>query len=236
VKSIKKNILSLVLFLPFAFWAQGPGYIGKKSVTGYGLEYSPAFSGATVGLPFNLTQQIYFEHALETELSGGVSLRYALTKYDNGAEVLKLGRPTSDYTIHALSVSPYLKFFSKKYVAPWGKYWVLGFVGNAIITKHDPFMYNTQSLATHDTLLMDFGPEKQLHKSVDILIGKGKSRIIRNKIVLDYGFNVQLVSLLKAAGSDFKNMGQDSYIEKTAIDRVRGLNRFNLFLKLGYLF
>jgi len=61
-------------------------------------------------------------------------------------------------------------------------------------------------------------------------------RIIRNKIVCDYEFNVQLVSLLKAAGSDFKNMGQDSYIEKTAIDRVRGLNRFNLFLKLGYLF
>ncbi|MEI8137955.1 MAG: hypothetical protein WCH21_11570 [Bacteroidota bacterium] len=233
---IKRNSLILAVVFPFVFLAQGPGYIGKKSVVGYGCEVNPAISGATNILPFNLTQQLYFEYAVKTRMSLGIAIKYAATKYDNKETVSNLGNPTDEYTINAFSFVPCVKLYSKQFVAPWGKYWTLGAALNATGTKHDPYMYLTKSLSDHDTLLMDFGPEKQMHTSVDLLIGKGKSRIIKDKFVIDYGFNFQLIALINGITGSNMILTQDNYIKETAVDRVRGLNRFNVYLKIGYLF
>ncbi len=232
-----KNILIPVFLFPFLVLAQAPGYIGKKSVAGYGFDFSPAFNGPTAGVPFNFTQQLYFEKVTKTNLSIGVAIKHCYTRYDNKVEIYKLGNPTSDFTIQAFSFSPYAKVYSKKYVAPWGKYWMFGPVVNITNTKYDGYMYLTQAVSDHDTLLRDFGPTKQTFYSVDLLIGKGKSRVFAKKIIVDYGFNFHLIALLNGlTGSDFSNITQQNYIKLTAIDRIRGVNRFNLFLKIGYLF
>ncbi len=232
-----KNICFAVLFLPLFFTAQGPGYLGKKTAIGYGIEISPVLSDASNGLPINLIHQLFYENAVKSTVAVGISFRYANTKYDNKAEVTGLGKPTSYYRISAFSFSPYFKFFSKKFVAPWGKYWMIGPVLNVALSKHDRYMYIPQTIIDHDTLLMNFGPDKQLHNSFDVMVGIGKSRILKDKIVIDYGLNLQIIALIsRLKTADYSKVSQEDYIKYTAINRVRGLNRFNVFLKLGYLF
>jgi hypothetical protein len=232
-----KQILLVSISFPFLLHAQNPGYIGKKSVIAYGVELSPALEGATNLIPINLTHQLSFEHAIKSRISIGLLTRYASTIYDNEQIISdELGKPTSDYSINAFSFVPYMKFYSKNFVAPWGKYWMLGANVNATTTKHDSYMYVTKNISDHDTLLMDFGGTKQMHTSFDLLIGKGKSRIINDKIVIDYGFNFQLLSLINWISKNKLKVTQEDYIKKTAINRVQGLNRFNLYLKIGYLF
>jgi hypothetical protein len=61
--------------------------------------------------------------------------------------------------------------------------------------------------------------------------------------VIDYGFNLQLFSVFAGVfdvlldGEDFSSQNPTNlnYIEKTYRKRVRGINRFNVFLKVGFL-
>ena len=201
-----------------------------------GAAISPALSGATGAVPFNITAQLCYDHAFKTRVSLGVALGFAQTRYDNKAVVFGLGNPTEDYKIRSFSVVPYAKIFSKKYVAPWGRYFMLGTVVSLNFTTHSDYMYLTQKLSNHDTLLMGFGPAKQMAFNLDLLLGYGKTRVFKNKIVFDYGFNVHLLALLKGLSDSENNLSQEEYISKTSLYRIRGINRFNLFFKLGYLF
>jgi hypothetical protein len=101
-------------------------------------------------------------------------------------------------------------------------------------------MYTTSTVANHDTLLSDFGPSPQRFLRGDIMFGWGQSRIIKSKIVIDYGANFQFLALfggitdLNVGG--YSGLTSATYIEKTSAVRMHGMNRFNLFIKLGYLF
>ena len=74
----------------------------------------------------------------------------------------------------------------------------------------------------------------------NILFGWGRSRIIANRLVVDYGINMQVLSIPGllydlAQSSKSINYVNSVYIENTAGARIRGLNRINAFLKVGFL-
>jgi hypothetical protein len=76
------------------------------------------------------------------------------------------------------------------------------------------------------------------------MLGWGKSRIFANNIIVDFGASTQIFALLSIPkdilGVNFNEFDKyptkETYIEETYKKRVRGINRFNIFLKIGYLF
>ena len=80
------------------------------------------------------------------------------------------------------------------------------------------------------------------------MVGWGRTWIISEKIFLDFGFTSQLFSLISipldleetSTISDIdinqEKLTTSNYIEKTYKKRIRGINRFNTFIKIGYFF
>ena len=91
----------------------------------------------------------------------------------------------------------------------------------------------------------DFGPQKQNFTKFDFLFGFGRTRIVANRIIFDYGFNVNFFAFMTGF-FDTVDLGNDGaffdktpdalkYMDKTNGWRLRGFNRFNAFLKVGFL-
>lgn len=236
---MKKILIIIILnyFISNSLVCQNPGYFGKKLIAGAGIEISPAFSQATHLMPVNLTGKMFVEKAIEHNLSFGIAVNYSNTKYDNRQAIGFLGSPNDNYQIQNIALMPFFKIYHNKFVAPWGKYFTISPIINTTITQHDDFMYLIKTIENRDTLLMDFGGKRQLFQSFDLLVGKGKTRIINDKLALDYGLNIQILGLLKVImGDNYTSLDTQNYIRQTAMGRVRRLNSINLHLKIGYLF
>lgn len=188
----------------------------------------------------------------------GAGLRYYKTAYDNAAEMSSSSfyyasydngyRPDGYYTIKGLSYALYFKYFGKRYVAPWGRYVMFGPVFNTYKTEYDPsIMYLKATKYSsyyyeEDTIIRDFGSKEQSYKGFNVLLGWGRSRVVANRVTIDYGCNFQLFSVLSTffdfEGVDLFNEytnTNSNYIERTVRKRVRGVNRFNVFFKVGVL-
>lgn len=127
---------------------------------------------------------------------------------------------------------------------------MFGPVINTVKTTYDEKMFiNTDGYQTNTPTLNSityFGPKNQNFSGFNFLFGWGKSRIIANKIIVDFGASTQLFSLfsipLYLMDIDISRLGgkayptNDIYIEKTYRKRVLGINRFNVFFKIGYMF
>lgn len=94
--------------------------------------------------------------------------------------------------------SLYFKFFKQHYVAPWGRYFVLGITLNTRKAIYDSsemsVYYNDPKRSGAILRFNDFGPAEQKFKYPDILMGAGNSRIIADRIILDYGYNINIVA------------------------------------------
>lgn len=243
--------ITLFIFLPFAFNAQAPGYHGKRFVLGYGGHFSPAIfntnafnktilgfdeaSSAEKGkIAFNYSHEIYIEYTLKTRFMFGLSSKFYKTNYDNSENVeangyVNGGDVKGFYRILGQSFSLYGKFYKKKYVAPWGKYKILGLVLNLYNTIYNPSIMNVEIKRDmkQDTLISNFGEQKQNFKGVNILLGYGRSRIIKNHITLDYGITIQLFSILPTTyraltgySLNPSENNKSNYIKNTAGKRI----------------
>jgi hypothetical protein len=249
--------------------------MGKRLLLGYGFHTSPAFFGANVqnetiigngghaitgSLAFNSIHEGYLEFAASSKWMICFSTRYYKTIYDNAKELsynsnysYESDNPKGYYNIRGLTYTLYFKYFGSRYVAPWGRYVMFGPTINTVKTSYDPHimnikaeLYNSGTYTYSDVLLSNFGPKEQNYTGVNFMLGFGRSRIISNRVVIDYGCNLQLISVL-AGVLDVVSDGQSSeiinrtsitpsnYIENTVKTRVRGINRFNVFLKVGIL-
>ncbi|MBL0049195.1 MAG: hypothetical protein IPP32_14005 [Bacteroidetes bacterium] len=258
------------LFVSSVF-SQSTGYMGNRLLVGYGLNVSPAIFGpnadnetilgrngsASSGSPaFNLIHEGNLDAILSNKWIASFTVRYYSTAYDN-ARPMKMNynsyyysnysRPNGYYSIKGLTYTLAFKYFKSKYIAPWGHYIMFGPTLNTVETSYTSNMtYSAQSNYSYkDTLLRDFGPSHQKFKGLNLMLGWGRSRIFVNRIVLDYGFNMQVFSVLSTF-IDFIDTEEDplfeireintlNYIERTNKWRVRGVNRFNVFLKVGFL-
>lgn len=252
---------TLLLFLTWliscAVWSQNPGYMGKKTIVGYGFHLSPVTTGSTADnktligggygsaeegyVRFNYTHDFFIERTLTTHLLFGASLKYINTGYDNRVLAKEYGMsPTSHYEIKAFTFTPYFKKYYHRYIAPWGRYFIFGPTISRLAAKHDAFMNIPSNINGHDTLLTYFGADKKQY-AFDFLLGFGRNRILANRISLEYGYNFHVLSVLSLAEFLLLNPYQkavpmDEYVPETIKTRMRGINRFNVFIKIGYLF
>lgn len=272
---MKRRILYFlfVLLSTQAFSQLGAGYLGKRFVMGYGFHFSPALFGSNgsgesiigrgnaVGgdLAFNSVHDGFLEFAFKSRTSIGLSVKYYKTTFDNftsaytytnyANSVYSLdGSPTGFTNISGLNYALYFKFYHRRYVAPWGRYFLIGPSINTFKCTYDPA---TMRMVGYDYSIggsyyvNDFGPQGQQFVRADLLFGWGRSRIIANRITFDYGINFQFIGLCytvwDAFGeSPFDGFGTETitnlnYIEKTSKRRVREVNKLNIFLKVGIL-
>ena len=262
-------ILFFVLLNSFVF-SQAPGHLGKRFSMGYGFHTSPSVfnangqnqtiigkgGSAESGSPaFNAIHELNLEFAASSKWMTCFSVRYYKTVYDNAENIYSSqyngytigNQPTGYYNMRGLTYTLYFKYFGKRYVAPWGRYVMFGPTVNTVKTTYDPKImyldankYNS-STGSKDTTLAPFGPNEQNFTGINLMMGVGRSRIYANRIILDYGFNIHVVSVLSSLFDVAEirlggtQITPSNYIESTVKQRIRGVNRFNLFLKVGFL-
>ena len=208
---------------------------------------------------FNAIHELNIEFATSSKWQTCFSARYYKTVYDNAESFnssqisgynIQSSRPEGYYDVRGLTYTLYFKYFGKRYVAPWGRYVMFGPTVNTVKTTYDPEVMNivasryvskNNTSVYEDTTLAPFGPKEQNYVGVNLMMGIGRSRIYSNRIILDYGFNIHMFSVLSSLFDITGNriggspITPANYIESTVKQRVRGVNRFNLFLKIGVL-
>lgn len=243
-------------FSPAVFGSNGQGnaIFGRKN------------GNATDGeLAFNSMHEAFLEYALTKRFALGFSGKFYRTTYDNtrdlyvstnqvdnygyNSSISYSGSPEGFYYIHGQNYSLYAKLFNKLYLAPWGRYMMFGINVEKYTCTYNPsemkLKYtNNYGSYTNYPAYSDFGPQKQKFTKFDLLFGLGRTRIIANRVVLDYGFNANMIAFLStlfdtvAADEDgvYSTYAKPSnYMAVTSPWRVRGVNRFNVFLKVGVL-
>lgn len=223
--------------------SQNPGYMGKHFTLGYGYNVSPSFVGANPNNRFwNQQHAVYIEATTAERWQIGVEARRYKTIYDNKLQLSDENvSPENTYSINGLTCLINFKHYKRSYLAPWGPYFVFGPAINIVSSKYDPYMYiKSVTVNLRDTLVSDFGLATQRYVWYDFNLGWGQSRIFKNVICLDYGMNFQLASMIAIITDSFtgtfQSITRQNYIERTSKIRMHGMSRFNLFIKLGYLF
>ncbi len=255
---MNRLLYTLVLILSTAYaFSQAPGYMGKRFVLGYGLYANPRLTASGGSRGVNLLHEGYLEFAMKKTISVGFSARFYKAMYTNTRNVNALDyyssyssqldqSPNGFTNITGRNYALYFKFYKRNYVAPWGKYVLLGLTLNTFTSSYDPDnMYVTTSNNYNSKEYIyrnDFGPTEQSYKRFDIMFGNGRNRVIANRITLDYGYTLNLIALTTAVfdASDDPIIDADSpvmsdYIELTSAARMRSVNKFNLYLKVGVL-
>ncbi len=257
-------ILLLCAFM-FHGYSQVPGYMGKKVVAGYGFYFHPALGDIAYGYSdksFITLHELFFEGATGKKFMLGASIRFFKYIYNNTDYVMAYdddltygysqatGNPEGTYLINGANVMIYGKAFKKGYLAPWGKYFVFGLCFTRYKTTYDPnemkvlfergvYNYNTNTYDVDQFYFSDFGPTTQKYQGFDLFFGNGKSRIFANSIVLDYGYTINMAAMTRIFVTEVLDPKENysyNYIENTSKSRVASVNRFNLYIKLGYLF
>jgi hypothetical protein len=269
----QKNILLIILsFAGCIMLAQSTGFMGKRLSVGYGIHTSPAILGgnannetmfgtggsATSGsFAWNFIHEGNLEFAMSSKWMMCFSVRYYKTVYDNAKEVngnylssmSYYGSPSGYYDIRGLTYSLYFKYYGTRYVAPWGRYVMFGPTINTVKATYDPTImyFNTYDsyIGSTSTKITNFGTREQTYTGVNLMFGFGRSRIIGNRVIIDYGCNTQIISVITGALNIVTDNAindittskttNTNYIENTVRTRVQGINRFNVFLKVGVL-
>ena len=154
----------LLVFVSSELFSQlGPGYLGRRFNMGYGFSFSPALFGSngsessflsrgnsTGGdVAFNTLHEGFIEYSFKNRTSVGFSCKYykttfdnyqymEITTYGNGYQNIDTEIPSGFYEIKGLNYSLYFKFFNRRYVAPWGRYFLIGPSINTAKCFYDP--------------------------------------------------------------------------------------------------
>jgi hypothetical protein len=258
-----KSVVILFLTITSNCICQTPGYMGKKLVAGYGFYASPYFFGPDGEMTLNTLHEGFVDYVFLRNVSVGCSVRYYHTISPNRCHVSGVLSTSLDYTvddyqtpggeidINGLNYTLYFKIYQSHYSAPWGRYFMIGPTVQTFNATYDldkMFIYeesiNYYGSTTSQRKISDFGPTRQTFTRADLMLGFGRCRIISNHLTLDYGCNANVLAVTATifdvtTGDDIispANIPMGSYIERTASSRVRGANRFNVFIKVGVLF
>lgn len=220
-------------------------------------------NSSTGEFALNTLHEGHLEYALSKRFSLGFSTKYYKTTYDNtryvsanryetnyygySERVSYYGGPEGLYTIKGLNYSLYGKLFNQKYIAPWGRYMMFGVNVKTYTCIYDPnemrLKYDSYNYYNYKDFT-DFGDREQKFVKFDLVFGFGRTRVLFNRIILDYGFNANVLAVLTTAfdtlgaendGVFTDNATSSNYMRVTSPWRVRGVNRLNTFLKVGIL-
>src|SRR5690606_18264099 len=97
---------------------------------------------------------------------------------------------------------------------------LLGLTHNRYICSYSPNQmyfdftdYDFLNNTSKTTRFNDFGPTTQLHKYTDIVIGNGNSRIFANKLVIDYGYSINLIAMTLTVLDAPDDDGRATYLD-----------------------
>jgi hypothetical protein len=248
----------------------GYGFHTSPTITGSNAKNESIIGSGgnaeTGALAFNVIHEGYLEFAVSSKWMICFSARFYKTTYDNRLNFknyegnynnesyiqYRNSSPDGFYNMRGLTYTLYFKYYGARYVAPWGRYVMFGPTLNTVKTSYDPAImkvpgtyYNSNLYGNNasDTIVSYFGPTEQTFKGLNLMLGFGRSRIIANRVTIDYGCNIHLFSLANTL-FDFNGTGffhrqetidANNYIERSVLTRVRGVNRINVFLKVGIL-
>jgi hypothetical protein len=221
-------------------FAQNPGYMGRRFVAGYGIYASPGFYGSGGLSAVNLLHEGFVEYAFKKNASLVLSAKFYKAVNKNEASAYDyqfVGKPGGQIDIKARNYAFYMKFYKRHYLAPWGRYLLLGPSLNTFDVSYDPVNTSLWSAG-----LYGFGEIHQKAMTFDIMFGNGRSRVIANRIVIDYGYKMGVWGMTSFVIGDILellnkgNYTAREYNVKTARQRVNEVNRFNIYFKVGYLF
>jgi hypothetical protein len=229
-------LILLVCIICASTRAQAPGYMGKRFVVGYGLYVNPAFNSIALNYsdkPINMLHECFAEFAAGKKNSLGISAQFYRYTYNNIEPINALGYGSSS--------------MRQRTENPEGNYQISARNYNRYTTTYDPNdmyvnvdgNYNSSYGYGSTTLYNDWGPTTETHKTFDVFFGNGNSRILSNNIVLDYGYSIGMIAIARMVASidgAFGTLTTDDYISETALNRISAVNRFNCYLKIGYLF
>lgn len=257
-----KLVLLLILFVS-GLYAQNSGYMGKKMIAGYGFHMSPGYFGTQGENIINKIHEGYVEYATSKRFVLGAATRFYKTIYANQRNVSIFSiygnyvptqvnsNPQGYYNMKGANYLLYGKLFKSGYVAPWGRYFMFGATLNTFQANYDPsimkVLVREEAYGTFGTAkeyyYSNFGLTHQSFVKFDLLIGFGRTRMIADRVVLDYGFNANAIALARVLFDVISDLDRTSeeglppydYVAKTSASRVRALNRFNVFLRIGFL-
>lgn len=236
--------------------AQNPGYMGKKITAGYGFYFSPALAAVSYGYGnsiINTQHEFFLGAAIKEKLALEISAKFYKSTYENAARAIvptspgthTFLKPSGRCYITARNYAACAKFFRSKYIAPWGRYFSLGLTLNTFESSYNPDEmyvelqeYDPRTKKTTFYNFNEFGATTQSFTFFDVMIGGGNSRIIGKALLLDYGYNINILALALAIDETTNKINYQSerYIESTSLLRGRSINKFNFFIKLGHLF
>jgi hypothetical protein len=151
---------------------------------------------------------------------------------------------TSSYTLGG-------KFFFKKYIAPFGRYWGvdLSYLTSKVQFDNTKFYVeelnngNYSSPNTYVPLTGLFGATNTSFSKVDMLLSLGRQRIFFNRIMFNYGTKVSMAGM-GAVLKDFFNSTQQQqdggpdqsvYIKDISVRRIREFNLLTFYFNVSIL-
>jgi len=248
---MKQFIFLLFLLACTYTQAQTPGYMGSRFNAGYGIHTGPMIldeagngnfkSARYDGFGLNILHEGFVEFAVLKRMSVGISAKFYKTSYFKNSyytEKIYYGITGQNFTVYG-------KLFYPRYVAPWGRYMIFGPTIRQFTAKYDKNIYTNDPVNGVPDPTYDYGPTKQSFRNFDIVFGTGRTRIIADRISIDYGYTVNVFSLFATAldidGANLTSLFSSSNaygeeIGQTSRWRVRGVNRINVFLRVGVIF
>jgi hypothetical protein len=229
---MKKHLLLLsALLLTACAFSQIPGYQGKKFSIKYdcGINH-PALVGRTGSLPM-LYHNLSFEYVVSRAWSIGLQYgfmtykaapdRKVFSQYNSSYESsLDRNNYKGRYTQHTVSFIAKKFFIRKGYLAPVGRYLLLGCYYQ-YATDHFAFMeqhYNS----TLGYYTYDLSGKKAIAHYGGLTIGMGRNFVMAKRMLIDLGFTLSFSPYIRIEG------------EKVELAMYRDLTLRNLFqLHLG---
>ncbi len=209
---MKRKILTLLL-LSIIFctsMAQIPGYMGKRFSVGYSNYFFPAVIGPKLnatsksdGMGFNTTHCFNLEYTIKARTNFCISYqlqnlgiktnRYYYQTINDGFSTATVTyeyapKPYSNMKLKTNSIGLGFKFYSKGTLAPVGKYKkieLLLLFSNLTYPKNS-FYTDYYSQPTYTSI----GNGNYNFSTFAITYTMGKSRVLFDKIVLDYGLRI----------------------------------------------
>jgi hypothetical protein len=246
---VKKILVFLfLLLLIHAGSAQVPGYMGKRLIIGYSLNFSGAFFSPTANSSkgfsdfngINTTHVLNLDYIYHRRKAVCLLVQYARTGVDYFYfnNIYYDGDQNKPAILNSLGVGLGIKLFRRANFAPYGPYVKWEFVAafnnvvydNKNYSKADP---NNSSVRTKTTA----GSGKVDFESLGIGYSFGKQRIYRDKFVFDRGirFLVFPAGYADIIGSEGYFRSADSGFESEGSVRIFRHQLISFHLGIGFL-
>lgn len=265
----KFNLTLVLVILFANSFAQVSGYIGKRAVVSYSNYFMFGFRGpgANYGSAkdefsptLNNTHCLNFEYAQKQRVNICATIQYLKTgiAYDRGQEI---GIFASDYVdpycypgrtrykgkfqtpaqLTSLNFGLGYKLFHKGYIAPLGGYQKVEFIFLFETVKFDNKNFYIESPVNwnYPDVLVNVGPEQYKYRNVVLAYTLGKSRILFNRLVLDYGVRCGITpaGIIPFVFSDYADTKStmERHFRAEANRRIFRHQLFNFHLGIGFL-